>query len=401
MKNNKNRENCLYCGLSQRHHFFSHLDYYAGKILWNHCIAIGSFVLLKINQAESGIMQAFFRPLAHVGIVQFVDNPDETKFCNRSFIFFREAKKRGLQIKAIKIFWKYTLSFELTYNGKKYFYVGTPLNIKSTSHLVDDKIALKKIFAVNNIPFACGQIFVSLKKAVAYSKKISYPLVVKPNNSSLSRHVTCNIKTEDELIKAIKIAKMLKPDFIVEEFVQGNLYRATVVGQKKVFVCQKELANVIGDGKSSVKELLEKKNAHALRGREEDTHYTLHKIPADQVLGRRLSESGLGLGSILPIGKKIILQDKYILSRGCDIIGCTGKVHADNIALFIEIARILKTDIIGIDFICPNIAATHKSQVTAVLETNSLPYIDMHQHPSHGNAEPVASIVWDMVLEKL
>jgi hypothetical protein len=44
---------------------------------------------------------------------------------------------------------------------------------------------------------------------------------------------------------------------------------------------------------------------------------------------------------------------------------------------------------------------SYKEQESAVLETNSMPYVDMHQNPSHGEGERVAESAWDMVLEEL
>ena len=66
-----------------------------------------------------------------------------------------------------------------------------------------------------------------------------------------------------------------------------------------------------------------------------------------------------------------------------------------------KVAKTLQADLIGIDFICPDITKSYKKQKTAIIEANSLPYIDMHQNPSNGKPSPVAKIVWDIVLDKL
>ena len=128
---------------------------------------------------------------------------------------------------------------------------------------------------------------------------------------------------------------------------------------------------------------------------------TLHKIPIDNTLIKNLTDHGLNLKTILEKDKKIYLQNKYILSYGCDIIGCSEDAHVDNKKLFIKIVNILETNLVGIDFICPDINKSYKEQETAILECNDLPYIDMHQYPSHGKPEPVAEIVWDAVLNRL
>jgi len=52
---------------------------------------------------------------------------------------------------------------------------------------------------------------------------------------------------------------------------------------------------------------------------------------------------------------------KPILSQDCDIINCTAYATY-NKALFLKIAHILQADLIGIDFICPNIEKSYKKQ---------------------------------------
>ncbi len=109
----------------------------------------------------------------------------------------------------------------------------------------------------------------------------------------------------------------------------------------------------------------------------------------------------MNLETIVSEGTKMYLQDKYVLSHGCDVINCSKIVHSKNMDLFIRIANILRSDLIGVDFICPDISKPYTEQETAVLEVNSLPYIDMHQYPSDGEPEPVVEVVWDIVLSKL
>jgi len=264
---------------------------------------------------------------------------------------------------------------------------------------IDDKNKIKKLFDQNNIPIASGEIFVNPQKALKFGFNLGFPLVVKPNNGSLSKHVTCDINSEEELIKAIKIVKEFSPDFIVEKYVKGSLFRATVIGKNHIFICQKDKANVVGDGVLTIENLILQKNKCKKRGKTHEANTTLHEILIDSVLEQNLANQNLSLNSVLPQNKKIYLQDKYILSHGCDIINHTQNTHQDNKNLFLNIAKILDTQLVGIDFICSDISKSHKTQNTAVLETNSLPYADMHQNPSHGTPEPIAKIVWDSMIK--
>lgn len=68
--------------------------------------------------------------------------------------------------------------------------------------------------------------------------------------------------------------------------------------------------------------------------------------------------------------------------------------------MFTEVAVLSGSDLIGIDFICKDISVSYEKQESAILELNSLPYIDMHENPSIDSKIPVAKIVWDFVLEE-
>lgn len=394
---------CRHCWPTRRrNHFILHLEYYIDSIF---CFLLKPFKYFhkKFDRLHKiYLWPGFLEFCAFLKIAKFVSEPDKTKLFNRSLIFFQEAKQRNLDIKTVKFFGKYVHEFKLIYKNKKYYFEGIPLIIfKEKDFEMYKKHECKRFLLKNNLPTVKGQIFLNKSKAFKFGNSIGFPLVVKPSQGSLSHHVTCNINSEKQLWRAIKIAKKYSPAFMVERFIAGDLFRASVIGKKKVFVSKKEKANVVGDGRSTIEKLIDEKNSHAFRGRADQLNCTLHKIPINEVLRENLAKQGYNLKSILPKNKKIYLQDKFVLSCGCDIINCTDFIHEQNKRLFLRAAKILQSDLIGIDFICSDIGKSYKKQESGILEVNSLPYIDMHQFPSAGKPEPVAKVVWDMVLDKL
>jgi cyanophycin synthetase len=339
--------------------------------------------------------------LERIGVVSFHEKPDEAELFNRSLIFLWEAQKRGLRVEAVKYGGRYVDEFRLTYRNKSYFYESIPLTLFDDAVSFRDKLSVKRILQNHGIPVAMGERFVNNEQAMQYGEGLGYPLVAKPASGTLSQHVTCPIRSRDELREAITIAQLCRPDILVERYITGNLYRATVVGGTHVFVCQREKANVVGDGHSTVEELITLKNTGPNRGETYQKNTTLHKIPIDDMLIHNLQIQGLNLQSVLALGSKIYLHNKLILSRGCDLHNRTSVTHDDNRNLFLKIAKVMGFQIIGIDFICPDIQRSYTQQGTAVLECNSLPFVDMHQFPSHGTPEPIAQVIWDVVLEKL
>lgn len=394
---------CQYCWPTKRR---NHIILYCNYYIDNGIAAIERswrFFYRKHNSMRLYYFWGMFLELlAFFRIVRFVSDPETAKLYNRSLIFFEEAQKRNLNIQAVRVFGQYVHEFKFIYKNKKYYYQGIPLTVFKETHVaMDDKNKTKKLLQKNNIPIAHGELFTNIASAKSYGLDIGFPLVVKPFNGSLSHHVICPITSEEGLVNAIRIAKKYTPAFIVERYVAGNMFRVSVVDKKYVFVCEKDKANVVGDGHATIAELIRLKNAHSYRGNTDQMNRTLHKIPINDVLMRNLQQHGLHLHSVLPPQQKIYLHDKFVLSHGCDIINCTKLVHDKNKELFLRVADMIGSDLIGIDFICPDIRMSYEEQTTAILETNSLPYIDMHQYPSHGIPEPIAEIVWDVVLQKL
>lgn len=399
------KQYCSYClPTKRRHHFPFHLEYLAEK-------TIGSVAgLLKratqtiprsATSRVNSLWGLFLEFLSLLKIVNFTPTPDETKLPNLALIFFREAKKKGIEIKAAKFLGRQMNEFKFCHQGKRYYFESVPLAMQGPKFEVDNKYKVKRLLQKHGIPVPKGKIFVSPAKAIRFAQEIGYPLVVKPVSGSLSWHVVCPVNTVEDLEGAIKIVKKYRPDFLVEEYVEGELHRATVVGQKHLFICKKEKANVVGDGFSTVQQLIEKKNADERRGKNSQKNTTLYQIAIDDFLKENLTKRGLNFNSVLQEGEKLCLQDKLILACGCDIINLTDETHIENKELFLRIARLLGANLVGIDVICSDIAKPYTEQKFAVLESNSLPHLDMHQVPSHGKPDKVAEVVWDVLLEKL
>lgn len=360
----------------------------------------------KFPKLLTGIHRIFlynlFKMFLAARILKEVDISDEDETLpNRTLVVAREAAKRGIPIKSFKLLGKESTKFFSieTKNKKIIFEVLLTEDIAQISKIdFDDKDKLKQILKANNLPCAEGECFRSAKKGVAYAKKLGFPLVVKPKLGSLSKHIVCDIQNEADLKKAIKIAQIINPEFIVEKFIKGDVYRITLVGHKVAAGCMREAPNVVGDGIHTIADLIKIKNKHPWRGEAHQKNFTLHKIRADESARDFLAKQGLEMKSILPAGTKVYLHNKIILKCGADIHDKTEETHPDNIALFQKISRLCETPLVGLDFICQDISQSHHKQKCAVLEANSLPYIDMHHYPATGKPRNVARLVMDYVL---
>src|SRR5699024_6165399 len=99
------------------------------------------------------------------------------------------------------------------------------------------------------------------KAIINYAKKIGYPVVLKPVDGRMGKSVYIN-HNKKELLYAIKEAHSTGTyqNYLVEKYYPGNEYRIYVVNNKAVVATNRIPANILGDGKKSIKELIKEKN---------------------------------------------------------------------------------------------------------------------------------------------
>ena len=346
------------------------------------------------------VWEKFLQFFAVFGLVRFVADPPREQILNRSLIILDEARRRGIEIEAIKIGGNFKNEFRYRLEGKPWRYFEANPLADEKRGVTDHKYQFKKLMQSQGIPVPEGEMFVSARLAVEYARELGFPVVVKPATGSLGYHSTYQIQTEAELRRAINIAQIFRPDFILEKHIFGENFRATVVGRKHVFVCGKDRSNVVGDGRQTISQLIDEKNSDPRKGEYGPKNVTLHRIPkSDPILLANLQKQGLNFDSVPENGRKVYFFDDFVPGSGIDFINITDQVHAENAELFLKAARALKTDLVGFDLIAVDMHRPHHAQPFAFLEGNSIPYIDLHQFPSHGQPDDIASAVWDVVME--
>lgn len=340
------------------------------------------------------VIGTVFRILLLFNFLKEVDAQDDNEqLHNRSLVVVREAKKRGINIKNLAFFGKTTSHFSIELNGVKTYFESLPhMRIENTLPInFDDKVLFKNLLLNAGLPYPRGRSFRTVESALEYvNNELNFPVVVKPRSGSLSKHTTCNIMSESELKEAIRIAQILDKDFIVEEFIKGGVQRITVVDGTVAAACLREPPNVVGDGVHTVEELVAIKNQDPLRGVSSQKNFTLHHIRITERTHALLSKQNMDVESVPQKGQKIYLHDKVILACGADVHDTTDTIHPDNNDLFVTVSELCKSPVVGIDFIAEDISKSFKKQKSAIIEANSVPYIDMHHYPVTGTPRNVA-----------
>ena len=341
--------------------------------------------------------------------IEMKDQANLSQMTYRLKLLWNEAKERNLKIYCFSMNGRQLLSFLLIYKGRKYYFHYTPTTLLHKNFkkfkdplIYDDKFKFKKLLYKNKIPHPEGKVFFSKLKALSYGKNLGFPLVVKPNSSSLSKHVTLNINDNGTLKSAIDIAKMIDHKIIVERFIPGDIHRFMFLDDKLLVCSKRTRPSIIGDGKSTVSALIDKFNSNPLRGEKSQENCALGKIEKNSSsLKKCLLDQGAHMKLTLGTGKEIFLAEKTNCSNGAEIINLTENVCVENLELFRKIHHSLKIAVTAIDFICSDVSKPWHTQPFAILENNSFPDIGPQHCPSSGTPVNVAKAIWGLVLENL
>jgi cyanophycin synthetase len=133
-------------------------------------------------------------------------------------------------------------------------------------NLACDKEATKKMLGLASIPVALGDIALDEEDLKNIIAKIGYPIVLKPLDGNHGRGISINVKTWENALAGLEVAKKISRKVIVERFVTGYDFRVLVIDNKLVAAAKREPAHVVGDGVHSIQELIEETNRDPRRG---------------------------------------------------------------------------------------------------------------------------------------
>jgi cyanophycin synthetase len=275
---------------------------------------------------------------------------------------------------------------------------GIATTFDGDSHLDSDfttrKDDSKAFLQTLGFPIPQGAIVISKKKALAVAKEIGYPVAIKPVIGHKGIGVTANVQDANELESAYGRALAAIPEtqptrIIVEKSISGADFRLLCVNGKFVAATERRPASVVGDGYSTIQELIQQENRKPARL--DSPTSPMSKIQHDEAMELYLEAQNLSLDSVIEKDQTVYLRKVANLSAGGMSINATHTVHHDNIILAQDIAQYFRLTCLGIDVIANDLSESWKSGNLAILEINAAPGVLMHLNPSVGESVDVPS----------
>ncbi|MGY1828690.1 MULTISPECIES: N-acetylglutaminylglutamine synthetase [unclassified Blastococcus] len=236
----------------------------------------------------------------------------------------------------------------------------------------DDKRVTRRIMERAGVRVARGALACEgdLGEATALLREVGQ-VVVKPARGEQGRGITVGVCDEEGLARAVDVALHFCPDVLVEELVPGQDLRVVVIDRSVVAAAVRRPAEVVGDGRNSVTDLV-----RATSRRRERATGGESRIPLDDTTSEVVAEAGYGMDDVPPNGERIQVRRTANLHTGGTIEDVTDELHPGIAAAAVRAASALDIPVTGIDFLVPDVAGP------------DYVFIEANERPGLANHEP-------------
>ncbi|MEN3277182.1 MAG: cyanophycin synthetase, partial [Massilia sp.] len=259
--------------------------------------------------------------------------------------------------------------------------------------IASDKQLTKALLQEAGVPVPEGGVVTTVEEAQRIARRARGPVAVKPLDGNQGKGVTVNCATPEEVAKAFAFAREYGRRIIVERSVEGRDYRVLVAGGRVAAASFRRPAHVVGDGVSTIIELVDIENRNPARGSGHSN--VLTRLSIDAHAEDMLRRQGYTPDAVPAPGVCVELRSNANLSTGGTAEDVTDLLPETTRALCVRAANKIGLDVAGIDIVCRDISIPLDEQGGAVIEVNAAPGIRMHQHPSAGEPRDAGEAIID------
>ncbi|EDT27140.1 bifunctional glutamate--cysteine ligase GshA/glutathione synthetase GshB [Clostridium perfringens] len=370
--------------------------------------------LEKINNPHDIISEKLIKDIKEEGYINFhmrLAKEYLNNFKNKEFnlvgyedlelstqILILDAIKRGIEFNMMDRL----ENFISLSDGEKVEYVKQATKTSKDSYItaliMENKLVTKDILMENNIRVPKGKDYENIDEAKKDFRLFKdEKIVIKPKSTNFGLGISIfpGEYSREDYDKAVEIAFREDSSILIEEFMTGKEYRFLVIGEEVVGILHREPANVIGNGESTIEELVFEKNKDPLRGKGYKT--PLEKIKLGEIEEMFLKNQGLSFKYIPKNGEKIYLRENSNISTGGDSIDFTDKIHPSYKEVALKSAKAVKALICGVDMVIDNIEEEAKEKNHGIIELNFNPAIHIHCFPYKGENRKAGEKILDLL----
>jgi D-alanine-D-alanine ligase-like ATP-grasp enzyme len=253
-----------------------------------------------------------------------------------------------------------------------------------TLAVLHDKPLTHRILTAEELPVPRYCVFnlKDLCNAASFLKSSERECVVKPaGGTGGGRGVTTGVRTLSHLVRAAAAAAVYSDEVLIEEQIDGENYRLLYLDGRLIDSFVRRRPAVVGDGKSTVAQLVQKENEERL---ESPAGVSQVLLSIDLDMHRTLAKQGYALRSVPPAGANVSLKTVINENSGADNSTATNLLCDSIVNDGARAVRALGVRFAGIDIICrdPSIPLAESGGV--ILEVNGTPNLYYHYKKKDG-----------------
>ncbi len=259
-------------------------------------------------------------------------------------IIINEARRRGIGVEIVDAAGGV---FQLSFGGRSIRCRESLSELTSAVALsiCDDKAMTRRIVEAAGVKVP-EEVEASDREAVKAMLEKHGSLVVKPARGEQGRGVAVDLDTMKSVDRAIEFASTISDRVLVESFHKGEDLRLIVIGFELVAAATRRPAEVVGNGRDTVRQLIERQSRRraAATGGEST-------IPLDIETERCVGKAGYGMDDVPPEGVSFPVRKAANLHTGGTIHDVTEQLHPELAEAAIRVARAIDIPVVGVDFI--------------------------------------------------
>jgi cyanophycin synthetase len=230
----------------------------------------------------------------------------------------------------------------------------------------------------------------SLRTAEEFLERMAEDCVVKPaKNTGAGQGVTTGIRSRPQLGSAVARAAAFGRELLIEEQVPGDNYRLLYLGGRLLDAIVRRPPRVKGDGKKTVRDLVDGANRERLSGGNKVAQVL---VPVDREMKHTLAKQGLSLKSVPPEGQLVILKTVVNDNAGSENETASHCLCESIVDAGANAAKALGVTLAGVDIITQDPTRALSETGGVILEVNTSPGFYFHYRKKDGPF-PVARFV--------
>lgn len=298
----------------------------------------------------------------------FTGPPMKEELNPYAMIIINEARRRGIGVEVLDAQEGY---FSLHVGGRSIICREslTELTTSIAMSRCDDKAVTRRVLERQGLSVPAQRDAGTAEENADFLAK-HRALVVKPARSEQGHGISVNLDDPTDIEQAIQRARIVSDRVLLERYCKGEDLRILVIDFQVVAAAVRRPAQVVGTGRHTVRELIEKQSRRraAATGGES-------RIPLDDETERCVRLAGYTLDDRLPVDEVLSVRKTANLHTGGTIHDVTDQLHPVLDQAACRAARALDIPVVGLDFIVP--AVDQDDYV--IIEANERPGLANHE----------------------